>query len=122
LLLVLDSTASQANPHASWAPSWTPSLYPLEPDALLAKDQLTDATLRQAVRLSIGGKRIRIVLSNTAGTLPLAISGVHVAMSGPAGTASILPLSDREVHFDGRRAVIVAAGDTAISDAVELPP
>lgn len=121
VVLVHNSTASQAQFQPSWAPSWTASLYPLEPDALLSDDQLTDATLRQAVRLSIGGERIRIVLSNAAGSQPLAISGVHVAMSGPPGTASIQPQSDREVRFNRRTGVIVPAGGDAISDAVELP-
>jgi lysophospholipase L1-like esterase len=123
VVLVLDSTISQAQ-LLKWAPSWTASLYRLEPDALIADDQLTDATLRQAVRLSIGGERIRIVLSNAAGGQALAISGVHVAMSGPPGTASIQPHSDREVLFDQRAGVIVPAGGNAISDAVELrvPP
>ncbi len=124
MVLVLNSTAGHAKLGTPWAPSWTASQYRLEPDALLSGDQLTDATLRQAVRLSIGGKRVRIVLSNAAGGKPLPISGVHVAMSGPAGSAAIQPQSDREVKFGGVRGVIVPAGGTAISDAVELavPP
>ena len=124
VFLALSSTAGQSQPQGSWAPSWTASLYPVEPDALIPEDQLADATLRQAVRISIGGKRIRIVLSNAAGGQPLFIAGVHVAVSGPSGTASIQPESDREVRFDRQAGVTVPAGGYSTSDAVELavPP
>lgn len=124
MALVLGSTASQAEEQTSWVPSWTASLYRVEPDALLSDEQFTDATLRQAVRISTGGKRIRIVLSNAAGSRPFAIGGIHVALSGAPGTASIQPQSDHEVLFGTRPNVIVPAGGSAISDAVDMnvPP
>ena len=118
--LGLGATASQGAIQTSWVPSWTASLYQVEPDAHLPDEQLTDATLRQAVRISTGGRRIRIVLSNVAGNQPLAISGIHVALSGAPGTASIQPQSDREVLFGMRPSVVVPAGGKAISDAVDM--
>jgi len=124
IALVLGSSAIRARVEDAWVPSWTASLYEVEPEARLTDEQLTDATLRQAVRLSVGGDRIRLVLSNAAGDRPLAISGVHVALSGSQGTASIDPQSDREVDFGGRPDVEVPAGGDSVSDAVNLrvPP
>ena len=117
-LLMLNSEAGLAQSKAAWAPSWTAAQHRLETDAQLSDNPLTDATLRQAVRLSIGGPRIKIVLSNIAGTEPLVITGVHVAMSGPPGTASIQPQSDHEVRFRNHRTVTIPSHDVAISDAV----
>jgi lysophospholipase L1-like esterase len=122
--LMLQSTVGFAQAEAAWAPSWAASLYRLDSDARLLNDQLTDSTLRQSVRLSIGGSRIRIVLSNTAGSHPLAVSGIHVALSGPPGSPAIQPQSDREVRFNNRSDVTVPAGSKILSDAVDLsvPP
>ncbi len=40
----------------------------------------TNQTLRQVVRTSIGGSRLRVVLSNAFGTAPLTIGAAHVAL------------------------------------------
>jgi lysophospholipase L1-like esterase len=118
--LIFNPATGRAQTQASWAPSWTAAQSRLDTDARLADEQLTDATLRQSVRLSMGGSRIRIVISNIAGLRPLTFAGVNVALTGVAGSAAIDSRSDREVSFAGRRSVIVPAGETATSDAVDL--
>ena len=40
----------------------------------------TNQTLRQIVRTSVGGSRLRVVLSNTFGTAPLTIGAAHIAL------------------------------------------
>jgi hypothetical protein len=40
---------------------------------------LTDATLRQIVRLTVGGERLRVRISNTFGTTPLRVTATRVA-------------------------------------------
>lgn len=46
---------------------------------------LLNQTVREKVRVSLGGDRLRIVLSNEYGKSPLAIGSVHIAL--PARTA-----------------------------------
>ena len=40
----------------------------------------TNQTLRQIVRASLGGSRLRVVLSNTFGSAPLTIGAAHIAL------------------------------------------
>ena len=40
----------------------------------------TNQTLRQIVHTSIGGSRVRVVLSNAFGTAPLTIGAAHIAL------------------------------------------
>ena len=42
---------------------------------------LADATLRQVVHVSLGGKRLRVRFSNAFGTKPLTILSAHLAAS-----------------------------------------
>ncbi len=120
-LLALGPAAGAAQLQAPWVPTWTAAPQLLDPIDSLPAERLHDVTLRQAVRLSIGGSRIRVCLSNAFSDQPLTITGMHVGQSASAGTAAILAKSDRELHFGGRRDVIVSPGGTAVSDIVLLP-
>ncbi len=76
-------------------------------------------TIRQVMRLSIGGQRLRIVLSNAYGSAPLVVGAARVAAAaeGPASVAG----SDRALTFAGCPEVAIPPGASWISDAVELP-
>jgi lysophospholipase L1-like esterase len=75
-------------------------------------------TLRQIVHTSIGGDRVRVVLSNAFGTAPLVIGAANVALRQK--DASIVASSARALTFGGSTATTVAAGAIAISDPVGL--
>jgi lysophospholipase L1-like esterase len=82
----------------------------------------TNQTLRQIVRVSLGGEQARVVLSNAFGTAPLAIGAAHLALR--AADAAIVPDSDRILTFSGRPSMMIPAGSVAFSDPVDLdvPP
>ena len=75
-------------------------------------------TLRQIVRTSIGGRRVRVVLSNAFGTSPLTIGAAHVAVRD-VGSA-IVPASDRALTFSGRPTMTMPSGAVVFSDPVDL--
>jgi lysophospholipase L1-like esterase len=75
-------------------------------------------TLRQIVHVSLGGDRVRVVLSNAFGTVPLEIGAAHVALRDK--DAAIQTKSDRPLTFGGKPATFVAAGAVAVSDPVSL--
>jgi lysophospholipase L1-like esterase len=75
-------------------------------------------TLRQIVHTSLGGDRVRVVLSNAFGTLPLEIGAAHVALRDK--DAAIQPKSDRALTFGGKPATMIAAGGVVLSDPVSL--
>ncbi len=75
-------------------------------------------TLRQIVHTSIGGDRVRIVLSNAFGTSPLAVGAGHVALREK--DAAIVKASDRALMFGGSPSVNIPAGAVVVSDPVAL--
>ncbi len=77
-----------------------------------------DQTLRQIVHTSIGGERVRIVLSNAFGTSPLAVGAAHVALREK--DAAIVTASDRALKFGGSPSVNIPAGAVVVSDPVAL--
>ncbi len=78
----------------------------------------TEQTLRLIVHTSLGGRQVRVRLSNELSPTPVTIGAVHIAQSD-AG-AAIVPGTDRVVTFDGRGTVTIPAGGPAVSDAVKL--
>jgi lysophospholipase L1-like esterase len=79
-----------------------------------------DTTLRQLVRTTLEGSRLRLRISNAFGRSPLAISGVHVARAAARNSSRIDPASDRSVTFAGSAAVTIPAGAEYLSDPVAL--
>jgi lysophospholipase L1-like esterase len=78
---------------------------------------LWNQTIRQIAAVSIGGKRVRVVLSNEYGTRPLVIGAAHVAVSKGA---AIEAGSDRALAFGGHASITIPPGAPAISDPVDL--
>ena len=77
-----------------------------------------DQTLRQVARVSMGGPRVRVVLANSLGTLPLAVGAVGVALRDKG--AAIQPASKRALTFGGIAAPTIPAGAILVSDPVDL--
>ncbi|WP_131117231.1 SGNH/GDSL hydrolase family protein [Lichenihabitans psoromatis] len=100
-----------AAPH--WVGSWGAS--PAFPNG----PEITNRTIRQVVRLSLGGHAVRIRLSNEMGTSPLVIGAAHIARPG-ATVGSIDPSTDRALTFAGQTSVTVPPGAPVLSDPVTL--
>lgn len=77
-----------------------------------------DQTLRQIVRTSVGGDRLRVVFSNVFGTEPLAIGAASIALRREGAT--VVPASVRELRFGGHTSARIPAGAVLLSDPVEL--
>jgi lysophospholipase L1-like esterase len=85
-------------------------------------DPATDpanVTLRQLVRVSVAGKRIRLHFSNEDGDEVLTLGAVHVGLAGPDGT--VIAGTDRVVTFGGRGEISIPSWAPYDSDAVDLP-
>ncbi|MGW6520577.1 MULTISPECIES: SGNH/GDSL hydrolase family protein [unclassified Streptomyces] len=78
-----------------------------------------DTTLRQVVRISGGGHRLRLRLTNEYGTEPLIIGAAQIALAAPDG--GIRPGSDRVLTFAGKPDATVPVGAPMLSDPIELP-
>lgn len=104
-----------------WTASWVSAQMEADRSDVGIEAKMADATLRQTLRVSIGGGRIRIHLSNLMGRVPLEIDDIHVALADRTGSARIVPGSDRVVTFGGHRGVSIPAGADYVSDPVAMP-
>jgi lysophospholipase L1-like esterase len=84
----------------------------------LAPVTVTNQTLRQIVRTSIGGNRVRVVLSNAFGTAPIDVGAAHVALR--ERDASIVASSARPLTFGGNPTGTILPGAVLLSDPVAL--
>lgn len=105
-------------PHDTWLRSWAASQQVPEPNNALPDADFRDATIRQVVRVTVGGRRIRVLLSNVFGTEPLRIDAAHIALSLAAASSRIDPASDRALTFDGSTRVVIPAGASYLSDPI----
>jgi lysophospholipase L1-like esterase len=123
LTLAGTAAASSADPAATyWSPSWMASTQPLwHGDFVLPTGvpfQFNRQTVRQVARLSIGGPRLRVVVSNEGGTAPLRIGAARVARHAE-GSATVEG-SDRPLRFGGKTQASVPPGARLVSDPVDL--
>ena len=90
--------ASVARPQAPPPPAAPAALPPAQtqqapaaPPAPAPFMHFNNQTLRQIVHTSIGGRRVRVVLSNVFGTSPLTIGAAHIALArqGPGHRAGV---------------------------------
>src|SRR6185503_281536 len=121
--------APSASAPAPVVPSGPPAAAPTAPappaggrGGFPAPVTLSNQTIRQVVRVSAGGDRLRVVLSNAFGTAPIEIGAAHVALrekDAMVKAASVKPLT-----FGGSTTGRILPGATMVSDAVDLavPP
>ncbi|MBS0635589.1 MAG: SGNH/GDSL hydrolase family protein [Verrucomicrobia bacterium] len=79
---------------------------------------LADQTVRMIVHVSIGGKQVRVRLSNEVGSDTLTIAKTRVARVDSG--ANIIPGTDREVTFSGHPEVTIKVGEVVLSDPISI--
>ncbi|ACO78283.1 Lipolytic enzyme, G-D-S-L domain protein [Azotobacter vinelandii CA] len=111
-----------ADPPA-WVATWGASPQPVWGAGFLfpsnVPSELHDQTVRQVARVSLGGQRLRIVLSNAYGGQPLAVGKATVAR--PRSDGAVAADSLRTVTFGGREEATILPGASLVSDPVALP-
>ncbi|WP_030453501.1 SGNH/GDSL hydrolase family protein [Herbidospora cretacea] len=126
-LLGVTPALGQGRP--DWVHTWTSMPQLTEPHNLppapFTQENLVmdDTTLRQTVRVTTGGRQVRLRFSNAFGGVALPITKAAVALpaDGRAGVAAIRPGSSRPLTFQGRASVSVPVGAQAISDPLNFP-
>ncbi|MBU6452825.1 MAG: SGNH/GDSL hydrolase family protein [Cyanobacteria bacterium REEB67] len=111
----LAAAATPAGPEHSadmWTGTWGASpVFPMG-------QEINNQTIRQYVRVSCGGSKVRVRFSNETGSQPLVIGNAHLAVGGADGT--IQAGSDHKLTFAGLDSITVPAGAPAVSDPVDL--
>lgn len=114
LVALLSWPAAAAPP--PWQPSWFSPAQPVWDEGWVVPlgmpASLRDVTLRQSLRSSLGGERVRIVVSNEYGGAPLTLGPVALRQVG-GGPA-------HAVRFQGEDGAVVPAGARVVSDPLVL--
>ncbi|WP_202020384.1 SGNH/GDSL hydrolase family protein [Mucilaginibacter mali] len=103
-------------PHHKWVGTWGTARQLAEPNNMPPAPGLSNNTLRQVVCVSIGGKRLRLKLSNEFGNSPLTLKTVQIAVS--KGNGIIDPSTLKILKFHNKTGVTLTAGTELFSDAI----
>lgn len=107
---------------ADWIGTWTASTQPVWdtdfPVPIGLPRNYWNQTIRQVARISVGGDKVRVVLSNEYGARPLTIGEAHVALADADG--KIKAGSDHALTFGGSASVTIPPGAPAVSDPVDF--
>jgi lysophospholipase L1-like esterase len=102
-----------------WVSAWTTALFSSTPlPGFPAEAPITDKTIRVVTRPTIGGKRLRVRLSNEFGASPLMIAAAHIAQTDQG--SRIQPATDQVLTFGGSPKITIPAGAPVFSDPVEM--
>ena len=116
--MLLAVTAGPAQ--ARWITSWTAA--PVNPSPAMgpfpATPAFNDRTFRQTVRLSAGGRGLRIRFTNAYGKMPLTIGAARVALLDDRGGE--VAGSSRTLHFAGSTKAVAAVAAPIVSDRIAL--
>jgi len=142
IVIFTASTALAANKPEHWVPTWgtaqqlvattspfrpanAPATTPPPPAPAPSTTPppfrvttLNNQTVRMILRTSIGGRRVRVKLSNAFGLAAVTIGSVHVARRG--SDAGIAAGTDRALTFGGKSSFSVMSGVVVVSDPVDL--
>ncbi len=102
---------------ALWQTTWFAAPQPIWDNTFVLPTNmpatLNNQTVREVVRTSVGGKQVRVQLSNRYGATPLTIGAVRIALDGDAAAG-------RTLTFNGRTSVVVPPGAPVLSDPVDF--
>lgn len=96
-----------------WVGAWTNGLVTVD------KSAFSNQTIRLIARTTLGGKSLRLRLSNVYGNQKLVIGAVQVGLRD-GRSERIVPGTDRKVTFGGEAGATIAVGALVVSDPVEL--
>lgn len=124
--IALSSWSLSAQPNADsthrWVGTWSTAPQLVEPGNMPPSPGLTNNSLRQVVRVSIGGDTLQIKFSNEFSTSQVTMTSVQIAVSTGGNTIDVS--TNKELKFNGKSEVIMNPGRTITSDplAFKLHP
>ena len=122
VLSVIITLPLGAQQPARWLATWAPSTFAAAPkpppDSVDRVPTYVDRTLRQIMRTTLGGNRLRIRFTNEYGERSLVIGAAHVAVRDTG--AAIRAGTDKAITFAGRTSVTLRRGAVVVSDPIDM--
>ena len=114
LFIVFNSYAQQER----WVGTWACAPQTVDKGFMPYNNQMTNRSVRQVVKVSIGGNTLRLQLSNELSSEPVEITSVYIAkaLEGP----EIEKNTAKYLQFSNKRRVTIPAGKAVFSDALKF--
>lgn len=103
-----------------WVASWGTSQMSYGQAEAMPAELWKDGTVRQVVRLSLGGSQVRVRISNAYGSDMLVVNEASIARAVRPGSSEVVAGSLQALRFNGSSAVRIPAGAEYVSDPVDL--
>lgn len=99
-----------------WVGTWCTATQLVEPNNMPPAPGLAGNTLRQVVRVSIGGNQLRVKFSNEHSKSPVSMKSVQIALS--KGGSDIDAKTLKVLTFNGSKSATMESGKTIYSDPI----
>jgi lysophospholipase L1-like esterase len=116
LLVPVAFSPIAAQPQDHWVGTWAAAPLSMKNDA--AQFGASDRTYREIVHVTLGGDRIRIVVSNEFGDDPLTIGAAAVALS--TGKSDVSGTTIHRATFGGQPSIVIPPGAMVLSDPIRF--
>ena len=116
LLLFIALTIQAQQSH--WVGTWACAPQTVDKSFMPYNNQMTNRSVRQVVKVSIGGNVIRLQLSNELSSEPVEITSIYIAKAGNG--PEIYKTSAKYLQFGKKRQVVIPAGKAVFSDALKF--
>lgn len=121
LLILLSGCKSHqfSKNESNWVGSWATAQQLVEPNNTPPSPSLTNNTLRQIIRVSIGGKKLRLHFSNLFSDESTVLESVSVA--NVIEGAVIDGKTSKKITFGGNSSITIEAKSHVFSDGFDFP-
>ena len=104
-----------------WIATWGTAMLTAGMEQTPMNPGLKDSTVRQQIRVSVGGDRIRLVLSNEYGERDLEINKITVAKLSDPSSSAIDVSTIAGLTLNGEGSFVVPAGQRITTDELDFP-
>ncbi|MCI8365533.1 MAG: hypothetical protein HFG34_11395 [Eubacterium sp.] len=118
----ISSSPNVPEPAYKWVTTWGTAEEKCDAtDSAMPKMALTNTTVRQIIRVTTGGNKLRLRLSNQYGKSDVEIQSLHFAKQIKADASTIDVSTDTAVTVNGEEEFIIPKGKVILTDEIEFP-
>ena len=118
LLSACSGSKTVSTGNKGWVGTWSTAPQLVEPHNMPPEPGLTENTLRQIVRVSIGGGVVRLRFSNAFSKSPVELKSVAIAQSLEGSSVDVS--TQKTLKFNNNPGIIMAPGGETFSDPVKF--
>ena len=118
VFFTVTAIAQNIPPTGNWVGTWSTAPQLVEPNNMPPSPGLTNNTLRQIVRVSIGGELLRFRFSNIFSEQPVTMKSVYIAI--PREESAVDAVTQKQLTFRGNSNIVMQPGEEVISDPVSF--